>query len=378
MAFSGSPPDKSLAYRASMVSFPVSIKDAPCDELVKWVDSPSSADLQSETYSRYWFGSSAVVRILSSVTSGLEATRRLIFIFWLVAFAIYLSISVRRVGLLPVLLFVGPLFMTTDFSSALKTPHTSLSFLSAVFFGICATKLDKQFAVQIIFLSGVWLPFFDPLTHPVLYFFVVAGPLIIESAGNVRNAKIQAQQFVGFGLYWTMGYVISWLAKWTFAAQFGEGISVFQDALSQALFRSTGKVDGISPSTFDGVFKNFAEYLSQPFSSSLITIILCYAVASVVVRLSLRQPVAALDLLFKFGISLTPIAVFVVLRSHSSEHEWMTYRTLSVSFGTSFACLLMRDQDLLFGSKTRLAQCVASCTAKIPIRHSSRKSEDKL
>lgn len=162
MAFSGSPPDQSLAYRASMVSFPVSIKDAPCDELVKWVDSPSSADLQSETYSRYWFGSSAVVRILSSVTSGLEATRRLIFILWLVAFAIYLSISVRRVGLLPVLLFVGPLFMTTDFSSALKTPHTSLSFLSAVFFGICAIKLDKQFAVQIIFLSGVWLPFFDP------------------------------------------------------------------------------------------------------------------------------------------------------------------------------------------------------------------------
>ena len=35
MAFAGSPLDKSLAYRASMVSFPVSIKDAPCDELGK-------------------------------------------------------------------------------------------------------------------------------------------------------------------------------------------------------------------------------------------------------------------------------------------------------------------------------------------------------
>jgi hypothetical protein len=63
MAFAGSPLDKSLAYRASMVSFPVSIEDAPCDELEKWIDSDSMMDLQSETYSRYWFGSSAIVRI---------------------------------------------------------------------------------------------------------------------------------------------------------------------------------------------------------------------------------------------------------------------------------------------------------------------------
>ena len=354
MAFSGSPPDKSLAYRASMVSLPVSIKDAPCDELVKWVDSPSSADLQSETYPRYWFGSSAVVRILSSVTAGLDATRRLIFTLWLVIFAVYLSILSKRVGLIPALLFVGPLFLTTDFSSALKTPHTSLSFLSALLFGISALKLRNRFAVQTVFLSGVWLPFFDPLTHPLLYFFVVVGPLIIESAGTVRDPRGQVRQFVGLGLYWTTGYVISWLAKWTFAAAFGGGISVFQDVFSQVLFRSGGKVDGTTPGMLEGVTSNFREYLSMPFASSLIAIFFVYATLSSAIRIAQRRPILIRETIYFVGVALSPVALFALLKSHSVEHSWMTYRTLAVSFGVALASVFATDRDLFAESIQRV------------------------
>ena len=346
IAFAGSPLDKSLAYRASMVSFPVSIKDAPCDELEKWIDSDSMVDLQSETYSRYWFGSSAIVRILSLITAGLDATRTLIFTSWSIVFAIYFGFVSRRVGLIATALFIGPLFLTTDFSSALKAPHISLSFLCALMFGIGALMVRSRFKLRTAFLFGIWLPFFDPLTHPLLYFFVMAGPMMIESAGLSKSPKLQAKRFVEFGLFWIAGYVASWLAKWTFAALYGSGFSVFRDAFSQVRFRSMGKVDDTAPATLEGVSANFSEYLSMPFASSLIGVIVVYTILSTIIRLAQQQPINLKEILFFFVVAISPVAFYVLLKSHSVEHSWMTYRTMSISLGVSLACMFAKDRNL--------------------------------
>lgn len=345
-AFSGQPPDKSLTYRASMVAFPISIDDAPCDELIRWIDSSSSLDLESDTYPRYWFGSSAIVRLLSSFTAGLDATRRLIFTTWVVVLSAYIALFAKRAGLISSLLAVGPLLLTTDFSSAMKTPHTSLSFLSALLFGIGLLLSSSRFVFRIVFLFGLWLPFFDPLTHPVLYFFIVVGPLIVESAWSVKSPTIQAKRFIQVGFAWVTGYVMSWLAKWAFAAAFGGGISVFRDAFSQVLFRSTGKVDGTAPAYLDGVIVNFQEYFSMPFASSLVAVLIVYAVLSVMIRSARRKLDLLAERVYFLAVALSPVALFVVLKSHSVEHSWMTYRTLALSFGVALASMYNRDRDL--------------------------------
>lgn len=345
-AFSGQPSDKSLTYRASMVAFPISIDDAPCDELIRWIDSSSSSDLESDTYPRYWFGSSAIVRLLSSFTAGLDATRRLIFTTWVIVLSAYIALLAKRVGLTSTLLAVGPLFLTTDFSSAMKTPHTALSFSSALLFGIGLLLSPSRFVFRIVFLFGLWLPFFDPLTHPVLYFFIVVGPLIIESAWSVRGPTHQAKQFIQVGSFWATGYVVSWLAKWAFAAVFGGGISVFSDAFSQVLFRSTGNVDGTAPAVLDGVIANFQEYLSMPFASALVAVFTVYVVLSMAIRGARQKLNLLTERIYFLAVALSPVALFVVLNSHSVEHSWMTYRTLALSFGVALASMYNRDRDL--------------------------------
>jgi membrane-associated HD superfamily phosphohydrolase len=142
------------------------------------------------------------------------------------------------------------------------------------------------------------------------------------------------------------GYVASWLAKWTFAAAFGSGFSVFRDAFSQVLFRSMGKVDDNAPATLEGVSANFSEYLSMPFASSLIGVIVVYAILSTVIRLAQQKPINLREILFFFAVALSPVALYVLLKSHSVEHSWMTYRTMSLSFGVTLACMFARDRNL--------------------------------
>lgn len=353
MAFSGQPEGKSLAYRASMVSFPVTIDDAPCDELLKWIDSESQADLKSSTYARYWFGSSAILRIVSVLTSGLDATRTLIYVGWIISLIIYVCLMRRKVGVIQTTLFLLPLFLATDFGSALVAPHVALSFLGALVFGIGALTASDRNVKVISFNFGLWLAFLDPLTHPSLYVLIVVGPFALYRFGVRGSLWSESRTVLVAGISSVLGYFLSWFAKWTFASLFGGGVSVFRDALSQAAFRTSGVVDEKVPGALEGVQANVREFVGRPFASTFIAVLVVYVIVSTIIRWRRSEPLDLLRAAVYVVIGLSPLSVYLGLRSHSVEHNWMTYRPLALSIGLALACFYGRDKELFSSSNAQ-------------------------
>ncbi len=348
LSFSGDLDGRSVLYRASMVSLPVDISEAPCDELIKWVDAESGGDIRSGTYARYWFGGAASVRLLSAASAGLDAARTVIALLWIFALAIYFGFLWQRTGIITALLATGVPFLTTDLVSALKAPHTALTFTASLVLGITVMLSRRSNELVILFATGLWLPFFDPLTHPTFYLYVVMAPIFLHSFQHQGSALVQTRKLVGLGAISVLGYTLSWVAKWSFAAVFGDGLAVFRDSFSQILFRAGGTVDDQPLGLMDGVAGNLREYLERPFTTTIISVFVVYAIFSFVLRRarSIRLELAHVALCI--GIGVAPLVVYVVLKSHSFEHSWMTYRSLAMSLGVSLACLYLRD-DRIFG-----------------------------
>jgi hypothetical protein len=361
LAFAGEPEQRSVLYRASMVALPVEIDQAPCDELTKWIDAESSRDINSTTYARYWFGGSAVLRLLSTFTAGLEATRTLIAALWVIGLALYFSLACQRFGVISCLLLLGAPLLTTDFLSALKAPHVALSFFVSLVVGIVTMASSRSHTNVILFLFGFWLPFFDPLTHPVFYFYIAVAPVVLSLFKSHESATVVARTSLLLGVHWVLGYALSWMMKWSFAGLFGDGLVVFRDSFSQVLFRASGDVDGKPLGFLDGLNANVSEFVDRPFATTLVAVTVLYSLVSILIRLRRDVPIDFEGVVLSFIIGLAPQATFVLLKSHSFEHSWMTYRSIAIAIGLSLACLYLRDDRLFFrgaeqiGSKERNA-----------------------
>ncbi len=354
LAFAGEPEQRSVLYRASMVALPVEIDEAPCDELTKWIDAESSRDITSTTYARYWFGGSAVLRLLSTFTAGLEATRTVIAALWVIGLALYFSLARQRFGVISCLLLLGAPILTTDFLSALKAPHVALSFLASLVFGIVTMASSRSHTNMILFIFGFWLPFFDPLTHPVFYFYIAVAPVVLSFFKSHESATVLARNCLLLGVHWVLGYGLSWMMKWSFAGVFGDGLAVFRDSFSQVLFRASGDVDGKPLGFLDGLNANVSEFVDRPFATTLVAVTVLYSFVSIVIRLRRDVPIDFEGVVLSFIIGLAPQATFVLLKSHSFEHSWMTYRSIAIAIGLSLACLYLRDGRLFLGGAEQI------------------------
>ena len=354
LAFSGQPEHQSILYRASMVALPVQIDEAPCDELKKWVDAEVTRDISSTTYARYWFGGAAIMRLLSSVTAGFDAARTVIAGVWVILFALYFSLCRLKFGALPIVIFAAVSFFTTDLIAALKTPHVALSFIASLLFGIAMMVFPRSNESLLAFAFGIWLPFFDPLTHPVFYVYVALTPVVLRMYALNEQTLGKAKTLSRLGLTWAVGYSLSWIVKWTLASIFGEGFSVYRDSFDQVIFRASGAVNGKPLGFLDGIYANIDEFLHRPFATTLIAIVAVYTLTSIVLRLRNGLKIGLTNFLLCFSIGLAPLLNFLILKSHSFEHSWMTYRSLGTSFGLALACLYLSDGDLFSSRDKRL------------------------
>lgn len=288
------------------------------------------------SYARYWHGYLIWLRPLLLVTdiTGVRVVQYLVLAALFAAVAVLLR---RRCGLRAAVWFAVSQLLVTAFWA----PHQVQFFTCfAVAYAGCVWVLAKPRRSDDVCLAllvlGVVTSFCDLLVTPVLTLGLPLVCWLLEPQQRLRAGTRQCGIVVGGSLTWGVGYLLCWASKWVLAGLV-TGQNVIADALHQVGVRTAADSWHGMELTWSNilhfVYTTLAgKHLFWPLVLAVVLLLTLFA-ASIRDR---QQLARALPL----GLCalMTP-AWFIVLRTHSIQHGWFTWRALGLTVFAGLAFL---------------------------------------
>lgn len=299
--------------------------------------SDNRPEMKFYSYRRYWFGHSAVMKILFYFAHLKKIQSSVGFIIILLLFMCCIRV-LKKDGMLPAL----ALFSLLGFC-CLHVFFLSLQYYPVIWIGLIGLLILDKFSRPdwrrpFFFSLGMATAFFDLLTAPVLAFGIPA--MIIcgrdaqmeEKVGN-RNWKTWFRIWFGYPAAWLAGYIFSWGTKILLGVLTG---GTWAEIIHQIQLRSGNTFEGKKISMLDALQENFRDITSN--SSVVLILALCWFVFFLIRRLiEWKQgklyfsPRILLGYLF---LALMPLAVIILMPNHTYQHAYMTFRGLSLTFAS--------------------------------------------
>ena len=289
------------------------------------------------SYARYWHGYLIWLRPLLLVTdiTGVRVVQ------YLVLAALFAAVEVllrRRCGLRAAVWFAVSQLLVTAFWA----PHQVQFFTCfAVAYAGCVWVLAKPRRSDDVCLAllvlGVVTSFCDLLVTPVLPLGLPLVCWLLEPQQRLRAGTRQCGIVVGGSLTWGVGYLLCWASKWVLAGLV-TGQNVIADALHQVGVRTAADSWHGMELTWGNILHFVYTTLAGKhlFWPLVLAVVLLLALFAASIR-DRQQLARALPL----GLCalMTP-AWFIVLRTHSIQHGWFTWRALGLTVfaGLAFLC----------------------------------------
>lgn len=288
------------------------------------------------SYARYWHGYLIWLRPLLLVTdiTGVRVVQYLVLTALFAAVAVLLR---RRCGLRAAVWFAVSQLLVTAFWA----PHQVQFFTCfAVAYAGCVWVLAKPRRSDDVCLAllvlGVVTSFCDLLVTPVLTLGLPLVCWLLEPQQRLRAGTRQCGIVVGGSLTWGVGYLLCWASKWVLAGLV-TGQNVIADALHQVGVRTAADSWHGMELTWSNILRFVYTTLAGKhlFWPLVLAVVLLLALFAASIR-DRQQLARALPL----GLCalMTP-AWFIVLRTHSIQHGWFTWRALGLTVFAGLAFL---------------------------------------
>lgn len=288
------------------------------------------------SYARYWHGYLIWLRPLLLVTdiTGVRVVQYLVLAVLFAAVAVLLR---RRCGLRAAVWFAVSQLLVTAFWA----PHQVQFFTCfAVAYAGCVWVLAKPRRSDDVCLAllvlGVVTSFCDLLVTPVLTLGLPLVCWLLEPQQRLRAGTRQCGIVVGGSLTWGVGYLLCWASKWVLAGLV-TGQNVIADALHQVGVRTAADSWHGMELTWGNILRFVYTTLAGKhlFWPLVLAVVLLLALFAASIR-DRQQLARALPL----GLCalMTP-AWFIVLRTHSIQHGWFTWRALGLTVFAGLAFL---------------------------------------
>ena len=288
------------------------------------------------SYARYWHGYLIWLRPLLLVTdiTGVRVVQYLVLAALFAAVAVLLR---RRCGLRAAVWFAVSQLLVTAF----WVPHQVQFFTCfAVAYAGCVWVLAKPRRSDDVCLAllalGVVTSFCDLLVTPVLTLGLPLVCWLLEPQQRLRAGTRQCGIVVGGSLTWGVGYLLCWASKWVLAGLV-TGQNVIADALHQVGVRTAADSWHGMELTWSNILHFVYTTLAGKhlFWPLVLAVVLLLALFAASIR-DRQQLARALPL----GLCalMTP-AWFIVLRTHSIQHGWFTWRALGLTVFAGLAFL---------------------------------------
>lgn len=292
--------------------------------------------LEPFSYARYWHGYLIWLRplLLLMPYTGVRIVQYIVLFALLAVVLVQLR---RRCGLRAAVWFaVSQLAVSVWF-----VPHQMQYFTCfMIAYAGCAWVLAKPRRSDDVCLAllvlGVVTSFCDLLVTPVLTLGLPLVCWLLEPQQRLRAGTRQCGIVVGGSLTWGVGYLLCWASKWVLAGLV-TGQNVIADALHQVGVRTAADSWHGMELTWGNILHFVYTTLAGKhlFWPLVLAVVLLLALFAASIR-DRQQLARALPL----GLCalMTP-AWFIVLRTHSIQHGWFTWRALGLTVFAGLAFL---------------------------------------
>ena len=187
-----------------------------------------------------------------------------------------------------------------------------------------------------LLVLGVVTSFCDLLVTPVLTLGLPLVCWLLEPQQRLRAGTRQCGIVVGGSLTWGVGYLLCWASKWVLA-----GLVTGQNVIADALHQVGVRTAADSWHGMELTWRNILHFVYTTLAGKhlfwplVLAVVLLLALFAASIR-DRQQLARALPL----GLCalMTP-AWFIVLRTHSIQHGWFTWRALGLTVFAGLAFL---------------------------------------
>ena len=292
--------------------------------------------LEPFSYARYWHGYLIWLRPLLLLMSytGVRIVQYIVLFSLLAVVLVQLR---RRCGLRAAVWFaVSQLAVSVWF-----VPHQVQYFTTfCIAYAGCAWVLARprragQLSIALVVL-GTCTAFCDLLVTPIITLGLPVAVWLCCLPQRAASGARQCLPVIGGSLCWGAGYAMCWGLKWVLATLI-TGQDIIGDAIHQAGVRTTADTWHGMELSWGNIFRFVGDTLSQRglLWPVVLVVILCIAAF----LLCLRNKEALLRAL-PIGLTALMAPVWLaLLRTHSIQHGWFTWRSLTVSIFAGLAFL---------------------------------------
>lgn len=276
-------------------------------------------------YSRYWHGYQIILRPLLCIFN-YKQIRIINYIALFSLFSFVLILLYRNAGKAASLSFLATMVVTNAFIIPLALQFSTCFYIAFLSMIALLSKPDiiknKSKSAVTFFIIGAITSFMDFLTTPILTLGLpLAAAMMADNKGkNASTRNITANSMAWFG-----GYASLWASKWI-VASIVTGENMVAGALANAQYRMGGTI------VFGGKLMSFGQFFSkitesQQYKTLFVLLVIVAALAIVAAAFLLYRKRAYLK---PYGwlliISAMPALWFIVLKNHSIQHIFYTWR----------------------------------------------------
>ena len=292
--------------------------------------------LEPFSYARYWHGYLIWLRplLLLMPYTGVRIVQYIVLFALLAVVLVQLR---RRCGLRAAVWFaVSQLAVSVWF-----VPHQVQYFTCfMIAYAGCAWVLAKPRRSDVLCLGllvlGTATAFCDLLVTPIITLGLPLTCWLLEPQQRLRGGVPQCALAVDGSLCWGTGYALCWAGKWALAGAVTNN-NVLADALHQAEVRTTADTWHGMELTWRNIFIFLYDTLNSRHLFWPALAVLAVLIALFI--LSIRSKTALVRALpLALTTCMTP-AWFVLLRTHSIQHGWFTWRALGLTVFAGLAFL---------------------------------------
>lgn len=310
---------ESLLNRAFSNNFLLENNITPLNSLKSLLDGKEN----NSKYTRYWFGTIPILRVLFEFFSYQEIRYINVFIFT-VLLLIVIKLIHEKLSFKMALAFIMSIIPTGMIiipMSLQYMPVYIITFISLIVLFNFYT--NTKFNIYIyFFIVGAITAYLDLLTFPLI---TLGIPLIfyilLENKYNVDNNKIVCKVIKSI-LLWCISYILTFLSHWIIAF-FITDTNAIKVAVGEAMYRIGNKTSDYNYSRFFVIWKNSSIYFNKIIRIMIIFYLLVF------LKKFYKNPKITIKLPIFISIiivSLMPYAWYFIIANHSLEHFWMTYR----------------------------------------------------
>lgn len=285
--------------------------------------------LSKVSYGRYWQGYLVFLRPLLIVFDYSQIRILYYFIFALLIGVIsYLSFKKNKIVFFS---FLSTLVIFNVFIIPLSLQFSTvfiIAFVAIIVILLNPDKYSKEISyLPLFFIIGGCTSFFDFLTAPLI---TLGLPLLFLVESDKKQWKEKILMVVKISIVWGIGYGLIWASKWLLGSIFTD-VNILNDAMNSSAKRTSNDYRGMEM-TISNILKFIWQNIVLRGLQVYIYILAIVGVALIFVYTRLvKSKEVLLNNVYLLLIALMVPLWFLVLRNHSIQHGWFTWRAASIS-----------------------------------------------